>query len=53
MKTISVLECTQVGGGVFPVWGSWVGYALAELREHPEASLLGPVLGSIYLSRQH
>jgi hypothetical protein len=53
MKTLNELECEAVSGGIFPVWGAWAGTALAELREHPEAGVMGPVWGPIYLATRH
>jgi len=33
--------------------GRQLGQVISELKEHPEAVLLGPVLGSSYLATRH
>lgn len=45
----------QVSGGdeMTNGWGKMVGGFISELKEHPEAAILGPVLGAIYLASQH
>ena len=41
------------GDGMTTGWGQMAGAFVSELEQHPEAALLGPIWGSIYLVTRH
>lgn len=53
MKVLSTHEIEYVAGGSAKGAGKAVGGAVSEMKEHPEAAFLGPVLGAIYLWTRH
>lgn len=52
MKELNLIEIEQVSGGDAETksWGKQLGNVVGELQQHPEAALMGPVIGAIYLA---
>lgn len=55
MRELDEISLAAVSGGddMTTGWGKMAGALISEFNEHPEAVLLGPVFGSIYLATRH
>ena len=55
MRTVRTVEIEAISGGDDETrsWGKQLGALISEIKEHPEALLLPPVLAAIYLATRH
>ena len=55
MKTLRTVEIEAISGGDDETrsWGKQLGALISDIKEHPEALLLPPVLAAIYLATRH